>query len=1219
MAHTDEVIDKDDEFLINPITREITNQSDKNTLMQFDHNSERLTFALPLKIDGHDMTECNRVEVHFINIPDDNGTPNQDMDVIDRPVEDPNDPETALCSWLIKDNATQLVGSLNFVIRFKCINDKGETEYSWNTAICSALSISNGIDSGKAAVTKAEDVLAEWYKDLVAAGGEGVNMVENHVETVTKPAIDKYAKEQVDQLVSDAGILDAAKEYVDETAVISKHKEMTRSSSRLYAVKGGEDFLEAPRSNTDEKEAAADANINTTGVDNCLGKEDVQIYKSTIMRRDSMGRSSILDPELPKHIANKAYVDKKASINSLAQMTVGNPSSIQIVYDSIVSTGVITESCETRDFIKAMDRPTANIEFPHSTKHWDAANNAIPDIHLTDIPEEFGYVTLSWSGLYRVRGMFYAAHNSKVYVYTYRKDWEGTAYEVQYDPETGEYTELPSIFMVNSTTAGVTANLSLLKPDDKELYTVNTGKQVYKFGNDPINESTRYYCMHENEICPINYPDYGWRSVVGYRGGDILESLNFVSNTRSCGGYIQRVVSDSPKDCGMNFASCEDMAVADKSTVARSGIKISHSAAADVKDRIRFFASNSVDDPTLTWYRLYGEHNKPTPADIGALSTGGGTITNNLVIEKATYPTVMLNDPAGGKGVLQYNANEIYLMTKNDASDNNRRQLVIKNSAKEGSVAESLKFYDTVNGKTTPYNIYGTHNLLCDAITSDNDREAGANVTCVVQPRYVSSVVKRDGAGRSSIQDPTAPKHIANKKYVDECDAATLASANTYTEDYVDAQVTTGIIEAAKEHVNTKINPFENAIENVVFNGGSMYLDYVLYYDMLGLPRYYCAGIGKESRETVKIPQSMINNQLAYINEGAFKDKSTIKHLEVLNMGTAPTNRIALDINESAFENTGLQTVSIVDRQVGTIGKNAFGRNKSLTTVTLPDTVGKISSGAFVGDTALSEICIPDNTDVEYGAFDKNTKVTVKDTAPGLRATMLVYENVLYGIRADTNGDYYTILHAPAHKMAHVLIKNGVREIPKDCFSNSTTLTTLDLTLCTTPVAIAECAFDRCHNLTTVYINNLYAPTGIHPFAFDNTSCTIKTSNVTYLSYKENSDAQQTYRIALYIESDPAIQNGQVTKLSDVTRAISHDALLGITSGTGHIIELPAKLRALDFSGLPADTKSRIATIRFKGDVTDMNRLLGTSDLTTDQLKSTWTNRGYPGNLVIEG
>ena len=36
--------------------------------MQYDHNSECFTFEIPKEIEGHNVTDCNVVEIHYINI-----------------------------------------------------------------------------------------------------------------------------------------------------------------------------------------------------------------------------------------------------------------------------------------------------------------------------------------------------------------------------------------------------------------------------------------------------------------------------------------------------------------------------------------------------------------------------------------------------------------------------------------------------------------------------------------------------------------------------------------------------------------------------------------------------------------------------------------------------------------------------------------------------------------------------------------------------------------------------------------------------------------------------------------------------------------------------------------------------------------------------------------------------------------------------------------------
>lgn len=54
MGHEHSVLETDTRFKINPITRQIVNESNKKlTLIQGDHNSERFGFEIPRHIEKH--------------------------------------------------------------------------------------------------------------------------------------------------------------------------------------------------------------------------------------------------------------------------------------------------------------------------------------------------------------------------------------------------------------------------------------------------------------------------------------------------------------------------------------------------------------------------------------------------------------------------------------------------------------------------------------------------------------------------------------------------------------------------------------------------------------------------------------------------------------------------------------------------------------------------------------------------------------------------------------------------------------------------------------------------------------------------------------------------------------------------------------------------------------------------------------------------------------
>lgn len=198
MSHEHKLRDTDPYFRIDPDTRLITDLSDKGTMIvQGDHNSERFTFELPRFIDGHDMSMCNVVEIHYINI----GSNERHNDVYEIPEEDRetirlanSTDEALLCTWLLSQNATSLAGTLSFALRFMCTStgEDGEAiiDYSWGTGIYTKTIITPGINNSEAVVEQYADVLEEWRQQLFSGGGTSVSQSANaFVKMVSGEAI----------------------------------------------------------------------------------------------------------------------------------------------------------------------------------------------------------------------------------------------------------------------------------------------------------------------------------------------------------------------------------------------------------------------------------------------------------------------------------------------------------------------------------------------------------------------------------------------------------------------------------------------------------------------------------------------------------------------------------------------------------------------------------------------------------------------------------------------------------------------------------------------------------------------------------------------------------------------------------------------------------------------------------------------------------------------
>ena len=180
MIHKHIVNDTDKHFSIDPATREIVNESGKFVLVQGDHKSEQFTFSIPRYVDGHDMSLCNMVQVHYTNTDSETKAVNEDVHETSdlRISQDSEDGEEAVIfSWLITANATQYVGSLAFSISYNCVSNNGEIEYSWNTVDYTEISIKSRHNNSESVITTYPDVLAKWR-------AETFQMVQDQIDDV---------------------------------------------------------------------------------------------------------------------------------------------------------------------------------------------------------------------------------------------------------------------------------------------------------------------------------------------------------------------------------------------------------------------------------------------------------------------------------------------------------------------------------------------------------------------------------------------------------------------------------------------------------------------------------------------------------------------------------------------------------------------------------------------------------------------------------------------------------------------------------------------------------------------------------------------------------------------------------------------------------------------------------------------------------------------------
>ena len=234
MAHIHSVYDTDKHFTIDPATRALVNQTpEKASLMRYDHNSERITFDLPAVIDGHKILDCNRVEVHYLNIDAKTDESREGLYEVNDLQPSPADPQIAICSWLISGNATQLVGPLYFRLTFKCVTE-GNLDYAWSTAIYKGLTVSDGINCTEYVEEQYADIIAQWREDLDDTAAEAAQRVLE--EAKTTGVFDGVGIQSVEQTVVGAG---------DEAENIITIK-LTNGQKVEAVVKNGSRGLQGP-------------------------------------------------------------------------------------------------------------------------------------------------------------------------------------------------------------------------------------------------------------------------------------------------------------------------------------------------------------------------------------------------------------------------------------------------------------------------------------------------------------------------------------------------------------------------------------------------------------------------------------------------------------------------------------------------------------------------------------------------------------------------------------------------------------------------------------------------------------------------------------------------------------------------------------------------------------------------------------------------------------
>ena len=229
---------------------------------------------------------------------------------------------------------------------------------------------------------------------------------------------------------------------------------------------------------------------------------------------------------------------------------------------------------------------------------------------------------------------------------------------------------------------------------------------------------------------------------------DISPVFSMDATANSSGQRASLNISKNANSSVDNGTKIEDEAF-DGSTTSL----VINRSAKDLVDRVRIQERDT--DYSITEYALYGEHNKPTPNDIGALSISGGKVTGNITPATAMTKTIGSTTLPFGNiyaknyeifGAASKRYGSLTAPTLGTTSTNGVCSLALGNgtaSGTEHNASGRIIMYGTGNGYTKIVPSYNGNasfeiKLPSDAgtLVTDKDLETLASVATVTTDEY---------------------------------------------------------------------------------------------------------------------------------------------------------------------------------------------------------------------------------------------------------------------------------------------------------------------------------------------------------------------------------------------------------------------------------------------------------------------------------------------------
>lgn len=184
-------------FVFDPEEKAFINQSQKDSVVQYSHNSERFTFSFPRYVRGHDMSLCNVAEIHYNNKRARSRDEQKGVVPIADLHIDAAAPDTVSFSWLLSGNATKFAGMLAFIAVLKCTDPStGELFYALPTKTYCRLRVRGSMDNGEEMEAEYADLLEGWKAEVMSSWRAVADAAEQAKTLASESAADAAASRE---------------------------------------------------------------------------------------------------------------------------------------------------------------------------------------------------------------------------------------------------------------------------------------------------------------------------------------------------------------------------------------------------------------------------------------------------------------------------------------------------------------------------------------------------------------------------------------------------------------------------------------------------------------------------------------------------------------------------------------------------------------------------------------------------------------------------------------------------------------------------------------------------------------------------------------------------------------------------------------------------------------------------------------------------------------